>query len=95
MLQHMTKRITVRLPKELLDQARAKAAAEGRTLSSLIEDGLWLVAMPNKKTKKRHPIPVSKATGGPMPGFEDITLSKIDELDDLEYVARMNQFKRS
>ena len=35
----MIERTTVRLPKDLLDHARRKAAAEGRTLTSLIEDG--------------------------------------------------------
>ena len=36
----MTERTTVRLPDELLARARRKALAEGRTLTSLIADGL-------------------------------------------------------
>ena len=87
----MMERTTVRLPEELLNRARRKAAAEGRTLTSLIEEGLRSVLAVDRKTrkKKRLPIRVSTATGGPMPGFEEITLSKIDELDDLEYAERM------
>ena len=36
-------RTTVRLPQDLLKRAKRKAAAEGRTLTSLIEDGLRMV----------------------------------------------------
>jgi toxin-antitoxin system PIN domain toxin len=43
MTRQTTERTTVRLPPELLRRAKRKAAAEGRTLTSLIEDGLWLV----------------------------------------------------
>ena len=91
----MIERTTVRLPEDLLNRARRKAAREGRTLTSLIEDGLRSVVTDDKKAKKaKRVLPrISKATGGPMPGFEDITLSKIDEMDDLEYVERMKHFK--
>ena len=91
----MIERTTIRLPGELLDLARRKAAAEGRTLTSLIEDGVRSVVTGDKKTKKtKRVMPrVSKASGGPLPGFETITLSKIDETDDLEYAQRMKHFK--
>ncbi len=36
----MAERMTVRLPAELLRRAKRKAAAEGRSLTALIEDGL-------------------------------------------------------
>ena len=39
----MTERTTVRLPKDLLIRAKRKAAAERRTLTSLIEEGLRAV----------------------------------------------------
>jgi predicted DNA binding CopG/RHH family protein len=39
----MAERTTVRLPEDLVARAKRKAAAEGRTLTSLIEDGLRLV----------------------------------------------------
>ncbi len=71
----MIERTTVRLPSELLKRAKRKAAEEGRTLTSLIEDGLRLVISADRQKAKRPlgPIPrVSKATGGLMPGV-DIT----------------------
>jgi len=95
MSRHMAERTTVRLPEELLRRAKRKAAAEGRTLTSLIEDGLRLLVREKPKAAKRGRIvlPVSSATGGPMPGFENLKFSEIQELDDLEYVERMKHFK--
>ena len=91
----MAERTTVRLPEELLNRAKRKAAAEGRTLTSLIEDGLRLVVAGPKKAEKRKggPIRVSKATGGPMPGVDITRFSALQEMDDLEYVERMKHFK--
>jgi hypothetical protein len=91
----MIERTTVRLPRELLNRARRKAAAEGRTLTSLIEDGLWLVInKAGKATKKKRPgmPPVSKAVGGPMPGIDITDFSAIQEMEDLEYMERMKKF---
>ena len=91
----MTERTTVRLPEELLRRARRKAAAEGRTLTSLIEDGLRLVVMEKPKgAKPRRVLPrVSKATGGLMPGVDITSFSALEEIDDLEYLERMKHFK--
>ncbi len=36
---------------------------------------------------------VSKAVGGPMPGFELTELPVLQEMDDLEYIRRMKQFE--
>ena len=36
----MRERTTVRLPEDLVVRAKRKAAAEGRSLTALIEDGL-------------------------------------------------------
>ncbi len=91
----MTERTTVRLPPDLLNRAKRKAAAEGRTLTSLIEDGLRLVtSKPVKaaKTKRVMP-PISKATGGLMPGIDLTSLSSLQEMDDLDYVRRMKRSK--
>ena len=89
----MTERTTVRLPAQLLDRAKRKAAAEGRTLTSLIEDGLRLIIAEERKTRKtrRVQVPVSSATGGFMPGMENLTFSELEELDDLEYIERLRQ----
>lgn len=88
----MIERTTVRLPAELLARAKRKAAAEGRTLTALIEDGLWRVLSDSEKKKRRHiAIPVSKATGGPAPGIDYRSFSALEELDDLEYVERLKR----
>jgi hypothetical protein len=95
MSRHMNERTTVRLPKELLMRAKRKATAEGRTLTSLIEDGLRLVVNESRKLGKMKRVmpPVSKATGGPMPGIDLTDFSGLQEMDDLEYVERMKRFK--
>jgi CopG-like RHH_1 or ribbon-helix-helix domain, RHH_5 len=91
----MTERTTVRLPEDLLNRAKRKAAAEGRTLTSLIEDGLRLIVTESQKdTKRKRALPrVSKATGGPMPGVELTDLSALQEIDDLDYIRRMKNSK--
>jgi hypothetical protein len=91
----MSERTTVRLPEDLLKRAKRKAAAEGRTLTSLIEDGLRLVIAENRKavTGKRVMPRVSTATGGPMPGVDLSDFSALQEMDDLEYVERMKHVK--
>jgi hypothetical protein len=91
----MSERTTVRLPKELLVRAKRKAAAEGRTLTSLIEDGLRLLVNEKKRAAKAKRVmpPVSKATGGPMPGIDLTDFSALQEMDDLEYVERMKRLK--
>ena len=91
----MTERTTVRLPQELLRRAKRKAAAEGRTLTSLIEDGLRLVVTekPGAKRKQRLLPRLSTATGGPLPGIDISDSAAIQEMEDLEYVERMKHFK--
>jgi hypothetical protein len=90
----MIERTTVRLPAALLSRAKRKAAAEGRTLTALIEDGLRLVLADQRKTTKRRILPrISKAGGGPMPGIDLTDLSALQELDDLEYVERMKRLR--
>jgi hypothetical protein len=91
----MTERTTVRLPPDLLARAKRKAAAEGRTLTSLVEDGLRAVVAENRKTAKaKRVLPrVCTATGGPMPGIDITDGSALQEMDDLEYVERMKNFR--
>jgi hypothetical protein len=85
----MPERTTVRLPTELLSRAKRKAAAQGRTLTSLIEDGLRLVvAAPAKERLDRLMPRVSKARGGPMPGIDLSDLSSVQEMDDQTYRRR-------
>jgi hypothetical protein len=91
----MRARITVRLPADLLDRAKRKAAAEGRTLAAVIEEGLRSILAEQPKTAKTKRVlpPVSKAVGGPMPGIDPSDLSDLQEMDDLDYVARIRRFK--
>jgi hypothetical protein len=90
----MPERTTVRLPEELLARAKRKAAAEGRTLTSLIEDGLRLVTAEDRRPAKKRVMPrISKATGGLLPGVDVTRFSDIQGLDDLEYMERMKRFK--
>jgi hypothetical protein len=89
----MSERTTVRLPEALLKRAKRKAAAEGRTLTSLITDGLQHVVS-EPRTKDRRILPrVSKAKGGPMPGFDPNSFSNLQEMDDLDRVSRMKRLK--
>jgi hypothetical protein len=89
----MSERTTVRLPEELLNRARRKAASENRTLTSLIEDGLRAVLSENRKVKKRKPVMprVSKALGGLLPGIDLTDPSTLQEADDLDYIRRMQR----
>jgi hypothetical protein len=91
----MIERTTVRLPAELLRRAKRKAADEGRTLTSLIEDGLrQVVSNGGPKTKRpRGPVPVSKAKGDTWPGIDISDSAALQEREDLEYVERMKRFK--
>lgn len=89
----MNERTTVRLPTELLRRAKRKAAAEGRTLTSLIEDGLWhMVAEDRHAPKQKRVMPrVSKAKGGLLPGVDITKFSDIQGQDDLEYAERLKR----
>lgn len=84
----MIKRTTVRLPAELLKKAQRKAAAEGRTLTGLMEEGLRYVVSDKPAEKRERVMPrVSTTTGGPAPGvtsFKDLV-----EIEDAEYIKRL------
>lgn len=89
----MPERTTVRLPQDLLIRAKRKAAAEGRTLTSLIEDGLRQVVAADRRAVRHKPrLPrISKAEGGLLPGIELIPSSGLQEADDLDYVRRLQR----
>jgi len=76
-------RTTVRLPDELIRRAKRRAAEQGTTLTSLLEEGLRL-ALAEPKASRRRPVllPVSKASGGTLPGI-DLSRSA-DLLDRME-----------
>ena len=87
MSRHMIKRTTVRLPSELLKKAQRKAAAEGRTLTGLMEEGLRYVVSDKPAEKiKGPPIPIGKEGGGQILSFKEL-----QALEDREYIERLNR----
>ena len=92
---YMHMRTSLHLPDDLLKRAKKKAAADGRTLTSLIEEGLRIVLSPRASALpagKRLMPRVSKATGGLMPGFD---LAKINtQTEELDDIVRMQRIKR-
>jgi hypothetical protein len=90
MLFSMTERTTVRLPDELIGRAKRKAAAEGRTLTALIEEGLRRVVQDSAPARQPRILPpVSTATGGLMPGIDLKNSAQLQEMDDLDYASRL------
>ena len=74
-------RTTLRINDELLKQAKQRAAEEGRTLTSLVEDGLALILAKSKvRPRKRVRLPISRASGGLMPGVD---LNRSCELEEV------------
>jgi hypothetical protein len=81
----MAERTTVRLPEDLVRRAKRKAAAEGRSLTALIEDGLRRVVNESSGIHRAERVlpPVSSASGGLMPGIDLSDSAALQELDDL------------
>ena len=74
-------RTTIRINDDLLKQAKKRAADEGRTLTSLVEDGLILILSKAKASRRRRiELPVSKATGGVLPGIDLNRSSDLEEV---------------
>jgi hypothetical protein len=74
-------RTTIRINNDLLKQAKKRAADEGRSLRSLVEDGLSLIlAKPKTSRRKRVELPISKATGGVLPGIDLNRSSDLEEV---------------
>ncbi len=87
----MAERTTVRLPEDLIQRAREKAAAQGRSLTALIEEGLRRVLneRPAERRGGRVSLPVSSASGGLMPGIDLNDTAALQEMDDLDTVRRL------
>lgn len=89
-------RTSVHIPDDLLKRAKQKAAAEGRTLTSLIEEGLRTVLSDQiRPSAPARKLPrISKATGGLRPGIDTVKLLQYaDEIDDLERLERLAKQK--
>jgi hypothetical protein len=65
-------RTTVRLDESLLRQVKREAQKRGETLTSMIEQGLHLVLARSRSRslRTRVKLPVSRATGGTLPGVD-------------------------
>lgn len=89
----MAERTTVRLPRDLLVRAKKKAAREGRTLTSLIEEGLHAVMARPPKRAEGPKIPISATFGGfgeaSEPSETAPVAHRAQELEDAAYVERM------
>jgi len=86
----MTERTTVRLPDDLIRRAKRKAAAEGRSLTALIEEGLRRVLSDRASGRGGRVLPpVSTATGGLMPGIDLNDTAALQEMEDLDDVGRL------
>ena len=92
----MTERTTVRLPPALTRSLKRTAAEEGTTMTALLEEGARYV-VEERRTRKHSPrvMPrVSSVSGPPMTGGVEAEIARIkliQELDDIDYVARMNR----
>ena len=88
--QAMPERTTVRLAEDLLSRAKLKAMAEGRTLTSLIEEGLRAVVAEKPGTAGigRLTPRTSKARGGLVAGVSLDDMVSLQEIDDLAGLQR-------
>jgi hypothetical protein len=78
-------RTTIRLKDELLIRAKRKAAREGRSLTSLIEEGLLTVLTGGSRSKApANALPVSERTGGLKPGVDINRNAALADLADSE-----------
>ncbi len=74
-------RTTVRIKDDLLKRAKKQAAGEGRTLTSLIEDAITLIlAKPKASRRERVKLPISRASGGVLPGIDLNRSSDLEEI---------------
>lgn len=74
-------RTTITIKDDILKRAKKRAAEEGRTLTSLIEDALALaVTKPKPSRRGRVELPVSKASGGVLPGIDLNRSSDLEEV---------------
>ena len=78
---YLCMRTTIRIKDDLLKRAKKRAADEGRTLTSLVEDGLMLLLSKAKASRrKRIELPVSEAIGGVLPGIDLNRSSDLEEV---------------
>lgn len=76
-------RTTIRMNDELLRRAKKLAAEEGRTLTSIIEEGVANVLNSRRTVSKRRvKLPVSKKRGGVWPGIHITNSAQLYDIMD-------------
>jgi hypothetical protein len=80
------RRTTVRIDEQLLNEAKAYAARNGRSLNSVMEDALRQLIHRSADVAERPPIklPISGTPHGPK-----LTWAEIKELDDQDFVEHV------
>ncbi|MGH9760871.1 MAG: CopG family ribbon-helix-helix protein [Blastocatellia bacterium] len=74
-------RTTVRLPDDLMQKVKVRAAEEQRTLTDIIEEALNVYLFKSKVRLAGRPrLPISKASGGILPGVD---LNRSGDLENL------------
>ena len=86
----MAERTTIRLPEDLVARAKRRAAADGVSMTALIEEGLRRILSEPRHSGRAERVlpPVSAATGGLMPGIDLSDTAALEEMDDLTQVGR-------
>ena len=87
----MAERTTVRLPENLVRRAKRRAAAQGRSLTSLIEEGLRRVLSDRAAASEAARVlpPASKASGGLLPGIDLNDTAALQEIEDRSIAERL------
>lgn len=89
-------RTTVHLPDDLLRQAKKKAAADGRTLTSLIEEGLRSVLAQkavSRKAPSRPRLPISSVHDGVVAGVDLTRNATVQEVMNDDAIRRADIVK--
>ena len=79
------------MPEDLVRRAKRKAAAEGRTLTALIEEGVRRVVNEGRAVESGGRVlpRVSSASGGLMPGIDLDDSAALQDADDLDVGRRL------
>lgn len=89
----MNKRVIIDLPDELVELAERQAAKQGRSLTDVIADSLRAaVAEKSPASSHERKLPrISSADDRQTGSFNIDTLHEIEEMEDAEYIERLNR----
>ena len=79
-----TVRTTVRLDDDLYREVKARAAREGRTVASVLEDAVRVGMRRPAKAEARPFVPTTFGSGGLMPGVDLSNNASLSELLDAD-----------